>query len=245
MAGVQHKTEIYKPLRPSQIMRSETLVSKVIEILEEEYINPFGVQTDETKLYVSSSGVPLADEVADSIAALPSDGRKIAESFVKERIYEKSKLFHDPINRCKNKTFQAPCKSILVTKGNTAKSVDVNRNILGALLTFSVKNEKAIDIEKALEFPLSPIPLSIANADGSRRQTAKGKLMQVLESKMSGEPSDNYLRPPTSAVVAYIIDFVAFVCTIVKIPSTFEELAWKLLKSIPLGYPRYDFVADT
>ena len=112
------------------------------------------------------------------------------------------------------------------------------------MLAFSIESGKAIDINKALEFPLSPVSLSIANVDGSRRQTAKRKITQLLQTKMPGNPCD-YLNPPKSKVSTYIFDFIALVRTIVEIPSTFEEFALKLLKSIPSGYPRVDFVADT
>jgi len=43
MAGVQPQTEIYKTLCPSQILKSEVVVSKVVHVLEEEYVNPFAV----------------------------------------------------------------------------------------------------------------------------------------------------------------------------------------------------------
>ena len=54
---------IYKPCRPSQILRSEELVQNVIRILMEEYINPFGVGIDKESLINLTSGVPLNDEV--------------------------------------------------------------------------------------------------------------------------------------------------------------------------------------
>ena len=42
MAGLNRGGECCKPLRPSQIIKSEKLVTKVVSILENEYINPFG-----------------------------------------------------------------------------------------------------------------------------------------------------------------------------------------------------------
>ena len=245
MAGVHRQTEIYKPLRPSQIIKSEAMVSKVIQILEDEYINPFGVQVDEEKLINLSSGVPLADAVAEDILSIPSEGKRLAEAFKNDRIYSKSALFHDPIKKCKVKTFQSSSKSVVVRNGSTIKSVDVNRNMLGSLLAFSVKSGKAIDMEKALEFPLSAISLSISNADGSRRQTSKSKLMQVLNSLMATTSFANNCKPPSSGVGAYVVDFIALIRTMIEIPSTFEGLAWKIIKCIPSGYPRVDLVADT
>ena len=63
MAGVQRQTEMYKPFHPSQIITSEKLVSKVVHVLEEEYVNPFGVQIDESNFFNLSSGVPVKDTV--------------------------------------------------------------------------------------------------------------------------------------------------------------------------------------
>ena len=68
--------------------------------------------------------------------------------------------------------------------------VYVNRKILGCLVSFSVRHEKAVDIKKALQYPLSSGPLT-------------------------------------------------------DIPSTYEDLAWRVIKQVPTGYNRADIVADT
>jgi hypothetical protein len=111
MAGVQRQTEMYKPLRPSQIIKSEEVVSKVIHVLKEEYINPFGIQIDESNLFNLSSGVPVEDTVADDILSNTSEGEKMSEFFTRERIHQRSKPFHDPIKKCKIKTF---CKLLKI-----------------------------------------------------------------------------------------------------------------------------------
>ena len=94
-------------------------------------------------------------------------------------------LFHNAISRYNIKTFQSSCKSVGIKRNNNTKSINVNRNILGALVSYSIQSEKAVDIEKALEFPLSPVLLSIANADGSRRQASKSKLLEVLNASIT------------------------------------------------------------
>ena len=45
------------------------------------------------------------------------------------------------------------------------KTLKVNHNFVGALLTYSAKSGKVIDLEKALMYPLSPIPLNILNGE--------------------------------------------------------------------------------
>ena len=64
-AGLQYSTECYKPLRSSEIQKSEKHVSKIINVLEDEYLNPFGLDLDPTELYNLSSGVPKEDGVKE------------------------------------------------------------------------------------------------------------------------------------------------------------------------------------
>ena len=58
--------------------------------------------------------------------------------------------------------------------------MEVNRNILGALNSFCLKTGVAVDYEKALQYPLSPVPLSICYADGRKRSNQKSDLKNVL-----------------------------------------------------------------
>ena len=73
-------------------------------------------------------------------------------------------LFYNPIKRCRFVNFKETSKSTSIRKDKTLK---VNRNLIGAILAYSAKFGKVIDLEKALMYPLSPIPLSILNGDGT------------------------------------------------------------------------------
>ena len=53
--------------------------------------------------------------------------------------------------------------TVSIRKDNKTLSLKVNRNIIGALLTYSAKSGKDIDLEKPLIYRLSPIPPSISN----------------------------------------------------------------------------------
>ena len=50
ICGIGTESEMYKPCRPSQILHSEERVSKVINVLNDEYINPFSSNIDKSKL---------------------------------------------------------------------------------------------------------------------------------------------------------------------------------------------------
>ena len=54
-AGMRDQPSHYKPLRDIQIKRSEKCVGEVIEILEEGFLNPFGVDVEQDKVYITSA----------------------------------------------------------------------------------------------------------------------------------------------------------------------------------------------
>ena len=53
---------------------------------------------------------------------------------------------------------------------SNVKIVEVNRNFLATLLCYNMETGKAINFANALKYPLSPVPLSIGNADGTERK---------------------------------------------------------------------------
>ena len=89
-------------------------------------------------------------------------------------------------------------------------------------------------------YPLSPIQLSISNGDEICHVTAKSKLLQCIK------PLRNEtVLPPKNTITDYIIDLMALIRTLKDIPTTFEELIWKIVKTLPSGYRSMHIVADT
>ena len=64
-------------MRPSQILLSEKKVTEVVEIFEEEFINPFGVGHEH--LYNISSGEEVADDLASEILDVRQNGSRMKE----------------------------------------------------------------------------------------------------------------------------------------------------------------------
>ena len=50
MAGVSSSADIYKAYRPSQIIKSKNKVSRLVQILENDYVYPLSVTLEITKL---------------------------------------------------------------------------------------------------------------------------------------------------------------------------------------------------
>ena len=126
---------------------------------------------DKACLFNLSSGMLLSEDIADEILNISILGSKLAEEFKMQRLYSNNINFHSPISRSKYKTFSATKKTVTIRKNKQTKSIPVNRDILGTLLSFSIKYGKVVDFDKALRYPLSPIPLSLCNGDGTKRKT--------------------------------------------------------------------------
>ena len=124
------------------------------------------------------------------------------EEFVEQS--DSTKSFHDPISKSKVKLFKNSIKKLSVTKGNKMYVTEVNCNILAKLTSSSAKTGKAVQFEDALKYPLSPVPLSLALADGSKRHTQESKLMDIL--KLTEAASS--IAPAVSS--HYIIDAILF-----------------------------------
>ena len=230
-------------MRPSQILISEKLVTNVIKVLEEEYINPFGVGYD--GLHNLSSGEEIKEDLASSILNVYANGEEMKNDFVNSRIISESVKLHTPEKRCTVTTFKTIMKPITVKSKHMQASVEINRNILGALLAFSVKNERPISLSAALAYPLSPLPLSLATGDGKRRETSKSKLTSILieNAELKDPKTDDSIKEVGD--FTFVIDLIAAIRTMTVLPNTYEELVWNLISTLPKGYRRLDIVADT
>ena len=81
MSGVTNSADIYKALRPSQIIKSEDKVSRLVQILEYDYVNLFTVTLEATKLFNLSSGVAVEHDLAGKILNIFDLGKSLAETF--------------------------------------------------------------------------------------------------------------------------------------------------------------------
>ena len=109
-------------------------------------------------------------------------------------------------------------QTVKITKNNIIIFLEVNSNIISTLLSFTIKTGKSIDFEAALKYPLSPIPLSIANADGSKRETSKAKLKEIILSSITSGAEENYGHEKD----AFVLDMIAVIRTMSVIPGTFK-----------------------
>ena len=114
MAGVTSSADIYKALRA--IIKSEDYVSRLVQILENDHINPFSVTLEATKLFSLSSSVAFEDDLADQILNIIDIGKSLAETFRNERLIQHNISFHEPIKKNLIATFKDTLKFVVVKK---------------------------------------------------------------------------------------------------------------------------------
>ena len=108
-----------------------------MEVLLDEYINLFSMDLDKAKLVYLSCGVPVDDAVAEIHLHAYDNGNIQAELFRKERLLNKTSLFHNSVKRCQLVNFKETSESVSKRKDNKTLPLKINCNIIGALLTYS------------------------------------------------------------------------------------------------------------
>ena len=170
MAGVGNDCDEYKPLRDKEMRRSEDLVSKIVSVLENYYLNPFSVNMDRMELFNLSSGLPFQGDV-ESMLNIWNEGKELYEQFLRERIYSNKKEFHGSLSRNKPTLFGNGVGKKKKKEDTKAEVTKANRNILGKLFSLSARFEEPIDFAEALSYPLFPVPLSLSFPHGTKRKT--------------------------------------------------------------------------
>ena len=235
MAGLTRKHD-YKPLRQKEIKKSEKQVTKVIDVLENNYWSPFNVFFEDAEVYNLSSGQKFEGD-SQKLLDIKNQGKLLMDIFMEDRIQSNRTPFHDPITKQTPTLFKQ--QQVKRKKRDQAKDVViVNRDILGKLLSISTKLQSPIDFANVLSYPLCPVPLSLAFPDGTKRSTTKSQLIEIILPSVIPTSGDRTCE-------TFIVDLIAQYRTTSKGKArTFGELITQLISSLPKGYNQVDLVAD-
>ena len=153
MTGLESQSKGYKELGPQQILKSAENVQRIQNVFENEYLNPVGLmdECEKRKLFHLNSGVPLQDEIADEILNTFCKEQNLYELFRKERFLSCEKLFHATLQKNTFMSFsKISAKCIIESKDGKTKTAEVNRSILSALNSHSIKSAVALDFQQLL-----------------------------------------------------------------------------------------------
>ena len=223
-----------KCLRTKEILNSEDRVIRTMEVVRSYFINPFSPDIDPSKLFNIVSGKPLPRDVEEHLLSTHKRGSELYSAFNTRLDMEKdgeTPCFFDPISRLPWRSFQDNIKrTTLQNARGQMKNVAVQRDILGILAAKSSEENMPVNIDKALTYPLAPVPLSLTTPDGTRRSTPKSQMMEVVLTSLDLTNTTNEI--PENAV--YIIDLVAYLRSLMNIPDTFRLLAKRIMADKPI-----------
>ena len=225
-----------KCLRESEINRSEKNVKDIMSVMMNDFSNLFSQTLDHNKLYNLASGCPVPDEISDNLLSIQELGEYLREEFYKRLQVgsENQDMYFSPIKRVQWKGFTSVGKKVRISAGGKSKEVTAQRDILGLLAAKSQQHDAAINIDKALCYPLTSVPLAMATCDGARRKTAKSKLLTAsLKSSIENDEEIPQTRPENKI---YILDLAAKIRSMGNILDTVKDLALQLLCDVPKQY---------
>ena len=118
-------------------------------------------------------------------------------------------------------------------------NIEIKRNVLGQLVSYSLKSDCKIDFEEAWKYLLAKILLSLCHTDWKKRSSLKSDLLKALDIQYS----------PADAVQDYqqcsfVLNVMAAIVTVGNF-TTIEELTWKIVNTISMGCKRVDLVAGS
>ena len=170
-------------------------------------------------------------------------GEKAALNFMNVKVLCTKPDIYAAIRKTNLKTF-----SQLSTKVNSKNgkgdvvAVKNSKKLFAKMLL--IARSRDVDMKEVLQYSLRPFPLPLATSDDNLVKTVKSKLLHLIENRMA-----DYLVDMIEGSRVLILDAMAILQTIKTIPSTFGELAHKLLVmivklAVKSEAKRVDFVCD-
>ena len=228
--------QTHKENGQSRMKKDEADVQKVISTVL-GWCNPFESSEDLTNI---SSGCVADASITKDLLDAKETGERAFKSFVEKRILSNDVGYFDTLSKLKLGTFRDVQKKSTIKQGGKEVIIKADRNLFARLIV--IGQSRQIDLRDLLAHELGTLPWSLASLDGTLAKTNKATLQKSLEDNVECLPS---LPTNTTAV---IIDAMATLQMIVKIPDTFSDLSEMVLSSIlaqaGTGVTRVDLVAD-
>ena len=207
-------------LNPSRMKKDEVDVKRILEIISTTFIDPLSPQP----LLSISNGVLATDKVSNDMLSAKVIGKAAMDEFIRNHLSDKKiNCFLDPIKKKNLGTF---------TSMNKVKKCKVNSKIVPLQSTKDlfakialVAQIRSLNMRVVFQFPLGPLPWSLAEPIGSLKKTSKSSLLHKLEGKV--EPLESLIGQH-----ALIVDEMAYVQQSKVINKTFGDFAKELLTRI-------------
>ena len=135
-------------------------------VLQNYGIDPFS--NDVPRCF--ATGEELAEDIASDVLAAPSIGNKLYKKFITERLYGRKKSLFDKI----------PKNKLKYVKKKKKKTIKEKTVLQEDRIAFGYIISKSIDPKTAFAYPITSLPLAIAEPDGTLRASCKATLRNYL-----------------------------------------------------------------
>ena len=232
MTGTNKRsTSQNQELSKSRIERDNNDLQSIMIAIKDS-LNPFSITGD--NLLCLKNGCPTSEEVKKEALSFRQIGEKWYDE-ISSQCLEKSERFEQPIKRRKVKCFSSEAIKVNISvKYKKIKQISGTKDLFGRLLYLATVMK--IDLQHVFCFPLTPVPLSLADVTGSKHKATKSKLLAHLEAKVA-----KVLIKPKYDV--YIVDAMLTVRPVTPRPLTYAAVAKAVLKLITYA-PIVYFVCD-
>jgi hypothetical protein len=219
--SLDQKEDVSRDLKPNRIEKDNLDLDRLMTTIVET-TNPFDDKLEKDKLFNISTGRAASEETSAFLLNVNNIGEKARIEFI-EKTIESPKRFEESIKRQKLKTFSSEVpKRQVIGNDNKIKAVTMMRDLFGSVLYLSL--EKDIDMGLVLQYPLTPVPLSLSHIDGSMLKTPKVTLLKNLESRIVSIPPNN--------IDITVVDAMFYLHLQTNLPETFGAVSRHILKSL-------------
>lgn len=200
-------------------------VTKFIKTVEDTF-NPFDKEITQSHLFNVTTGKAASNKTAEFLLNLEANGIKKMEKFASE-CKENVQRFEKPITRAKILNFATEMsKPKQVTHlSNKINAVETEKFIIGRLLVMAIENK--INLNTILSFPLTNVPYSLAQFDGTINLYHSTKDISTLFQK-----ERNLIHKDDLNIGINVINGIDYMLSLNDAPNTYGKLALLLLKRL-------------
>ena len=217
MRGLGGSMFNHPDLQQTRLLRDESDVQSLVDLMEDSLINPFREEQDSLVNIATGAVAPV--EIANDLMNAHKVGEDAYQEFKTGRLEKDDPVnFYAPMKKQKSKTFSEMYTEKVKCKGKEIV-MKADRKLFGHMVV--VAQSRKLDMKEVLSHPLGPIPW--AKGDGSLAKTDKSKLMSEIGKNVP--VAENIAGKSTC-----IIDGMSVVQKLNGNNKTFRDFAISVLK---------------
>ena len=174
-----------------------------------------------------NSGVAVAAEIKEDLLKANEVRKKCLKNLIDKRIKKNEQNLNDPIKKNMLLTFESTEKKAASKPKGITVALRSDRDTFARLLL--IQKDRDIDLKETLQFELTPLPLPLANANGTLSKTVKSKLLAELSKSI---PQVTLLLENTVSIFDGMVLFQKLLSTLVTFGDIGDYLLQKIYKNI-------------